>query len=152
MNKSEELISKNLEIEKLISNLLDLEKEFYAKGFGHKEFFAILVVGLKDEDTELKSKFFLPWARKTENSYALAWLLGKQDTEAEIVKKNVKRAANGRRLIGATSRAKVAKTAESFRHLSKERAAAGMAEIVNLDPGTIRRYLSELFPGDKWRK
>ncbi|MBK7001289.1 MAG: hypothetical protein IPH35_15340 [Rhodoferax sp.] len=61
------------------------------------------------------------------------------------------KATNGRRLIGATSRAKVAKAAESFKHLSKEKAAASMAGVVNLDSGTIRRYLSEIYPGDKWK-
>ena len=66
-------------------------------------------------------------------------------------RRRVTKAINGRRLIGATSRAKVAKAAETHMHLSKERAAVAMADVVNLDPGTIRRYLSELFPGDEWK-
>ena len=60
-------------------------------------------------------------------------------------------ATNGRRLIGEASRRKVANAAGPFKHLSKEKAAAEIAKIVNLDTGTVRRYLSELFPGDKWK-
>lgn len=80
-----------------------------------------------------------------------AILVGEYVRSDKVAKRNSRRATNGRRLIGANSRAKVASAAESFRHLSKERAAAAIAQTVNLDPGTIRRYLSELFPGDKWK-
>lgn len=109
----------------------------------------------------------LKWAEQSQNLYAMAYQVGHGDgningsfhtakrerRKAERVKDiQVKRAANGRRLIGSTSRAKVAKAAEEFRHLSKEKAAAEIAEIVNLDPGTIRRYLTQAFPGEEWRK
>jgi hypothetical protein len=81
-----------------------------------------------------------------------AILLGEVSRRNQVAKLNSKRATNGRRLIGAASRAKVAKVAESFMHLSKEKAASAMSNSVNLDTGTIRRYLSELFPGDKWKQ
>lgn len=64
----------------------------------------------------------------------------------------VKRASNGRRLIGATTRAKVAKEADILRHkMTKGDAAYAIAEIVKKDSGTVKRYLTELFPGDKWK-
>ncbi len=91
------------------------------------------------------------WAEETDHVAGLAYLLGLKHSEAEISANNVRRAANGRRLIGATSRAKVAKSAQAFKHLSKEKAAIEIADKVQLDPGTVRRYLSELFPGDKWK-
>lgn len=62
------------------------------------------------------------------------------------------KATNGRRLIGQLSRAKVVHAVEPFRHLSKEKAADKIKDIVNLDAGTIRRILIKEFPGDKWRK
>ncbi|SDY02440.1 hypothetical protein SAMN05518854_1015 [Variovorax sp. YR266] len=63
---------------------------------------------------------------------------------------NVRRAAEGRRLIGSASREKVRRVASSYRHLAREAAAYPIAEAVGLSPGTVRRYLSELFPGEKW--
>ena len=78
--------------------------------------------------------------------------LGRHFERSKIRHETVARASNGRRLIGATSRAKVAKAADGLRHFSKEKAATEMADKVILDPGTIRRYLSELFPGDKWKQ
>ena len=64
---------------------------------------------------------------------------------------STKKAVNGRKLIGAASRAKVQKQAENFRHLSKDSAAPAIANIVGLSPGTVRRYLTELFPGLDWK-
>jgi len=84
------------------------------------------------------------------DSFCLGRMREIQVIDATHVQRAV-RATNGRRLIGASSRAKVAKAAESLKHLSKEKAAAAMSSHVNLDPGTIRRYLSELFPGEKWK-
>jgi hypothetical protein len=70
----------------------------------------------------------------------------------EIRLASVKKASKGRKLIGAASRSKVKKAAEFYRHLSKEKAAPEIAKIVSLDSGTVRRYLSELFPRDAWKK
>jgi hypothetical protein len=75
--------------------------------------------------------------------------LGKIESERAS---RVARASNGRRLIGASSREKVAGAAQVYRHLSREKAAMEIANDVNLSSGTVRRYLSELFPGDKWER
>lgn len=84
-----------------------------------------------------------------------AFMLGRKrefsENESERLKR-VSEATNGRRLIGATSRAKVKQEALAFRHLSKENAASKISPIVNLDTGTIRRYLSQLFPGSEWKQ
>lgn len=100
----------------------------------------------------LRRELFINWVEKSSNAYAVAYRLGKTHAAVEINVNNAKRATNGRRLIGATSREKVRLEAANQMHLSKERAAAAMASIVNLDPGTIRRYLSELFPGNTWQQ
>jgi hypothetical protein len=107
------------------------------------------------------------WAEKSNNPYAMAYQVGHDDGSIngafhankratskaqKTIKITVNRAANGRRLIGATSRAKVQKAAQAFKHLSKSNASYEMAELLNLDAGTIKRYLTELFPGDKWKQ
>ena len=74
------------------------------------------------------------------------------DFEKELKLNRIQSAADGRKKIGAASRAKIAKAAEAFRHLSKGNASYEIADIVSLDPGTIKRYLSELFPGDAWKQ
>ena len=107
------------------------------------------------------------WAEMSNNSYALAYQVGHSDGNIngtfhttkranlkaqKMIKITVSRAAKGRQKIGSLSRAKVKKAAQSFKHLSKSNASYEMAGLVNLDPGTIRRYLTELFPGDKWKQ
>jgi hypothetical protein len=61
-------------------------------------------------------------------------------------------AAKGRRAIGEQSREKVRAAARAYigRNLSKERVAAELALKLHLDASTIRRKLSELFPGKAW--
>ena len=63
---------------------------------------------------------------------------------------NGRRAAEGRRLIGSASREKVRKAAEAYRHVARDAAAFPISQEVGLAPGTVRRYLSQLFPGDDW--
>jgi hypothetical protein len=145
-----------------IKEAIELDNEFRLKDDVANEYAMFLVLSRGDakassqdpRDPRIKfAKFFFHhWVSNSPNSYAVAYRMGKEHASTEIAINNVKRAANGRRLIGATSRAKVAKAAEQFRHLSKGNAAYEMASIVNLDPGTIKRYLSELFPGDKWKE
>ncbi|WPC65265.1 hypothetical protein SBP18_12185 [Rhodoferax ferrireducens] len=119
--------------------------------------------GFAGEIHAIGAMMFCAWIGDTKNPYATVYRAGFADGEHQglssakkmadrEIQKSVAKAAHGRRLIGATSRAKVKKEAESFRHLSKEKAATGMAGIVNLDTGTIRRYLSELYPGKKWKQ
>ena len=61
--------------------------------------------------------------------------------------------AEGRRRIGATSKEKVRDAAAVHRAagISKEKAALDIAQDVSLSPSTIRKLLSELFPGSKWK-
>lgn len=79
-------------------------------------------------------------------------LVSVEKARKSIFADSVKRAAKGRRLIGATSRGKVAASAKNYQHLSKESAAPAIAANVGLSPATVRRYLTELFPGDSWKK
>jgi hypothetical protein len=143
------------------------EREF---GLGteevQKEWFAFMYRMMEDSKNHKVSAIgwlmFLQWTGKTENSYSVAYRLGfsggmkeafqqaQKQTDRQK-KQKIQRLAKSRKLIGASSRAKVAKAAETHMHLSKDRAAVAMADTVNLDPGTIRRYLSELFPGNNWK-
>ena len=95
---------------------------------------------------------FESWAQQSQNTYAIAYRLGMANAIEWRTHVNVSRAANGRRKIGSASMAKVQKAASGFKHLSNGDASFEMAEIVNLDPGTIRRYLTKLFPGDNWKQ
>lgn len=65
---------------------------------------------------------------------------------------NSRRGANGRRLIGTTTREKARAAAEQFRGKhSRESAAPMVAELIGKSPATVRKLLSELFPGEAWR-
>lgn len=103
------------------------------------------------QDRLMLNYMFVRWVKRSPNLFAEAYRLGAEHKVIVTKKSNVKRAVTGRRLIGAASRAKVAKSAEPFRHLSKSDASFEIASLINLDAGTIKRYLSELFPGDKWK-
>ena len=98
------------------------------------------------------------WAMDSKNVYAKIYLLGYIDgtmrfkyIEEKVNNKKVLNATNGRRLIGATTRERVKKEAEAFRQMSKGDAAYEIAKIIGKDSGHVKRYLSELFPGDKWK-
>lgn len=92
------------------------------------------------------------WIRASDNSYAKIYKLGWERGIAEIRAISVRRATNGRRLLGATTRSKVAKEAEKIRHkMTKEDASYVIAEVVKKNSGTVKRYLTELFPGDTWK-
>lgn len=69
-----------------------------------------------------------------------------QDERAE----QARRATNGRRLIGASTRERVRVAAEHHRHLKKGDAAFEIAPKVGLSHDRVRKLLSELFPGDSW--
>jgi hypothetical protein len=163
-------IEKIVAVVEWINRLIDDERQF---GTGTQqdqlELFDYLIrISRKKPHagTDILAKMMLTkWAEKSQNLYAKAYHLGHDDgningsfhatkrgaLKIEKIKKiNINRAANGRRLIGATSREKVRTAAQKFKHLSKESAAPNIADSVGLSAGTVRRYLSELFPGDKW--
>lgn len=64
----------------------------------------------------------------------------------------VKRGAKSRRAQGDVTRERVKSAARRYTHLSRESAAVQIADEVGKSSGTIRRLLSELFPGDRWNK
>ena len=84
-----------------------------------------------------------------------SFILGRK---REMMKNNLElreraaKATKGRRLIGSNSRSRVADTAQLFKHLSKEKASVAISNVVHLDAGTVRRYLTEIFPGNKWKE
>lgn len=64
----------------------------------------------------------------------------------------VQRGAKSRRAQGDVTRERVKLVARRFNHLSRESAAVEIAGEVGKSSGTIRRLLSELFPGEQWHK
>ncbi len=57
---------------------------------------------------------------------------------------NTSRASNGRRLIGATTRQRAELASQEYRHLSKDKAAPIVADLIGKSPSLVRRYLSQI--------
>ena len=103
------------------------------------------------QDFGVGSTYFSEWAAYSKNKFALAYTKGIEDGKLMTSKLNARRATNGRRLIGESSRRKVRDAAEKYRHLPKSAAAPLIAKLVNLSPENVRTQLSSLFPGESWK-
>jgi hypothetical protein len=81
-------------------------------------------------------------------AHCQGFLMGMRESSLEAIR----RGAAGRRLIGASTREKIRREALKLTPpgLSKEKAAFQIADSVQLSSGTVRRLLSELFPGSSW--
>lgn len=101
-------------------------------------------------DPGYKEAIFLTWASKSPNVFADAYRLGYRHSLKLARIDNARRAANGRRLIGSTTRENVKREAVKLMHLKKGPAAYEIASKINLSPDRVRKLLSELFPGDSW--
>lgn len=75
---------------------------------------------------------------------------GSLSTLSAMTSFRVRIGANARREIGEQTRQRVRAAASAYQHLSRERAAAEIADKVGKSPATVRRMLSEIFPGDTW--
>lgn len=93
---------------------------------------------------------FITWVSKSPNVFAGAYKLGYRHNSKLTGIDNARRAANGRRLIGATTRENVKREAAKHMHLNKGAAAYEISSKINLSPDRVRKLLSELFPGDSW--
>lgn len=93
---------------------------------------------------------FLTWVSMSPNVFAGAYKLGYRHNAKLTGLDNARRAANGRRLIGATTRESVKREAAKHMHLNKGAAAYEIASKINLSPDRVRKLLSQLFPGDSW--
>ena len=114
----------------------------------------------------LSKCMLLKWAAKSQNLYATAYQEGHTDgningsfyatsraksKDKKSILNKVKKAANGRRLIGAVTRDNVVKEAKSHMGQSKDDASHAIGKIIGKSSGTVKRYLTELYPGDKWK-
>ena len=106
-----------------------------------------------DKEQENKIKFDASeYARHFINGYLDAVLLGCELEKKINNQKRSQKATNGRRLLGAATRERVKKEAEKIRFTTTKSVAANIiGDIVSKDRGTIARYLTEMFPGDKWK-
>ena len=67
------------------------------------------------------------------------------------INQTVRRGASGRKKQGDATRARVQQMADGLRgRMSKEVAAVKVAEAVGKSTSTVRRLLSELYPGTSW--
>jgi hypothetical protein len=119
--------------------------------------FLCLAIGLLDlsMDESIEQEHGIDWSEalfvraELAASTAHGYLLALHDA----LHTNVQRGANGRRLIGSASRERVRRAALAQpSSQSKEQAAPAIAEAVGLAPGTVRKMLSDLFPGSSWKK
>lgn len=77
-------------------------------------------------------------------------LVGYLEAMNDVSQQNVERGAAGRRELGEQTMNKVKEVASKFMHLPKDAAASLISEEVGKSPSTVRRLLSELFPGAAW--
>jgi hypothetical protein len=107
------------------------------------------------KDLSLRDEFSIErprWASILQDAaqwipYAYGYLCALADAREEVVRQG----ANGRRLIGATTRERIRQAAEPHRgNISREVAAPLIAEEVGKSAATVRRMLSELYPGSNW--
>ncbi len=115
----------------------DAGDEYIAAGLAIRELFERLQMSSVDQGIVNRARF-------------AAMEFGAASMTNQIRERSVGRAIAGRRKIGLVSKSRVAKSAVAFMHLSKGDAAYEIAKIVNLDAGTVKRYLSQIFPGEKW--
>jgi len=79
--------------------------------------------------------------------YLFGYLASLRDFRAQTIR----RGANGRKLIGANTRARAMQAAEKHRGLMpKDDAAPLIASEIGKSTGTVRKLLAKLFPGDEW--
>ena len=123
-------------------NSMEREFEIFTKMCSHLNFSA--------NDYPFSDTIFSSWVMKSPNPFANAYMLGVKHQRKRHGMFSSRRAANGRRLIGATTRDRVRAEAEKHKHLTKGAAAYAIGTAINLSPDRVRKLLSELFPGDSW--
>lgn len=112
------------------------------------------------------SKMYLfRWSRSTENIFGKYYHEGHFDgningshyataraktKKTKITAKRISLAADKRKSLGNATKERVKSVAQKYRNMTKEQAAPLVAAEVHLSPGTVRRYLSTMFPGKNW--
>lgn len=92
------------------------------------------------------------WATVSTNLCAKGYFSGLKTGQNYTVESWPNRALGGVRRKGAATRLRIKEAASVFMHLSKEKAAAELVDVVGGKETTIARQLSTLFPGKKWSK
>ena len=117
---------------------------------------------------DLLSKMLLSkWSSKSKNVFAVSYSIGHEDgnvngsyfskqretkKQSKVTKKRVNEASNTNRSRGLDTRTKIIAAAAKFRHLSRDDASHHIAAEVHKSAGRVRQLLSEIFPGDEWKK
>lgn len=115
--------------------------------------------------TSFAKTYLFQWSKSTENIFAKYYYEGHFDgningshyatdrakiKSIKITSKRITLAADKRKTLGDVTKERVKSAAQKYRNLTKEQAAPLLAAEVHLSPGTVRRYLSTLFPGKAW--
>lgn len=173
MAKQAKVIDENFDFNKVYKSIETefLKAEAFCKGnsaniksMGYRELLRLMYQARtieKNRENRTPSECALDFKIEKGRSFAPAmdgvvWLgslgvaVGFLNAIIENANCNARRATNGRRLIGSTSRDRVRHAAASVQHLSKDVAASAIAGHVGLSPATVRRYLTEMYPGQNW--
>lgn len=107
------------------------------------------------------------WSTKSKNVFAISYSIGHEDgningshfskqreanKQTKVTKKRVNEASNTNRNRGLDTRNKIITAAAKFRHLSRDDASHHIAAEVHKSAGRVRQLLSEIFPGNEWKK
>ncbi len=126
-----------------IGDLLVRQRDDFVKPLqGHRDAIAVVDEALAGAHEE-----FVPIC-----DHVRVQLVGYLTALAAVNSFRVKRGAKSRRVQGDATRERVKLAARRFNHLSRESAAVHIADEIGKSSGTIRRLLTELFPGDEWHK
>lgn len=158
------------ELKKYVAQRLDWERD---NGIGtvsqQKVFLENLIKISRGEKfggvTSFSKMYLLQWSKSTGNMFAKYYHEGHFDgningshyatdraknKSTKITSKRITLAADKRKTLGDATKERVKSAAQKYRNLTKEQAAPLVADEVHLSPGTVRRYLSTLFPGKTW--
>lgn len=131
-----------------LENLMRLSRDFHLGGV-----------------TSFSKMYLFQWSKNTANIFGKYYYEGHSDgningshyatdraknKSTKITSKRISLAADKRKMQGNATKERVKAAAQKYRNLTKEQAAPLLADEVHLSPGTVRRYLSTMFPGKTW--
>lgn len=127
--------------------------------------FALLYDLAHDKDVggtvSVARQVLIVWSDLTKNRFRDAYRLGWEDghragsffTQKRLqkagekkVRYRVAKAAGARQTLGESVKEKIARFAPEYSGLTKEQAAYRIAPLVGREPGTVRKYLSVMYP------
>lgn len=110
-------------------------------------------------DSDVGWLLFDEWVRQSPNLFAVAYRMGQDRAPTQVStrgKSNVSVAIRTRKALGEETRRRVKMEADKLivrsKKLTKGDASDLIAKKISKSTDTVKRYLSELYPGNKWPK